>query len=248
MSVRYFWTTKEIAVDRDNYPQGGVEACLPLLPGRTHGAVYRQAMKLGLRAPNQCAMRKRWENSDWIDGEISKLYQQAPTKNAVNELAERLGRPRWWVSKRAVALGITLPRFKEPAWTEDEEDLLAANVHKSAEVIRRIFAARGYNRTTTSITVKRKRLHLRPEDNGYYTATQAAGLMGVDMKTVQGWILKGLLQAKKRGTNRTEAQGGDMWWIRDKHLREFITDNAALVDIRKVDKFWFIELLAGKAA
>jgi hypothetical protein len=38
-------------------------------------------------------------------------------------------------------------------------------------------------------------------------------------------------------------QGGDQHWIRLCDLRAFILDNTAIVDIRKVDKFWFIDLV-----
>ena len=33
------------------------------------------------------------------------------------------------------------------------------------------------------------------------------------------------------------------WFIRPQRVRQFITDNASLVDIRKCDKFWLIDLL-----
>ncbi|KKK66329.1 hypothetical protein LCGC14_2965200 [marine sediment metagenome] len=57
--------------------------------------------------------------------------------------------------------------------------------------------------------------------------------------------IKGWLKVDRRGTERTPVQGGDMWWIRYAEVRRFVVDNAVAVDIRKVDKFWFIDLLAG---
>lgn len=69
--------------------------------------------------------------------------------------------------------------------------------------------------------------------------------MGVDAKVVTGWITKGWLKAQRRGTDRTEAQGGDQWWIHRRDVRTFIIQNAAAVDLRKiVDKEWFVDLLA----
>jgi hypothetical protein len=34
-----------------------------------------------------------------------------------------------------------------------------------------------------------------------------------------------------------------MWFIREKNIREFIVNNPGMIDLRKVDKFWFIDLL-----
>ena len=72
------------------------------------------------RAGSGCGRRSslaadaRWASSESIDAQIRHVYQSAPRKNAVNALAERIQRPRWWVSKRARQLGLVAPRFKEP--------------------------------------------------------------------------------------------------------------------------------------
>ena len=34
------------------------------------------------------------------------------------------------------------------------------------------------------------------------------------------------------------------WFIRPQRVRQFIVDHAALVDIRKCDEYWLIDLLA----
>lgn len=40
---------------------------------------------------------------------------------------------------------------------------------------------------------------------------------------------RGWLKARKRGTNRTSAQGGDSWYIKDKDIRGFIVDSIAVI-------------------
>jgi len=57
------------------------------------------------------------------------------------------------------------------------------------------------------------------------------------------WIEKGLLKASKKGTKREN----DEWHIEDRHIRQFIVENVGIIDIRKVDKVWFVELLTGEA-
>lgn len=76
-------------------------------------------------------------------------------------------------------------------------------------------------------------------------ANQLSLCFGVDRKTIARWIKNGWLKAQRRGTARTEAQGGDMWFIKDKWVREFIISYVEVVDFRKIDKFWLTDLLAG---
>jgi hypothetical protein len=59
------------------------------------------------------------------------------------------------------------------------------------------------------------------------------------------WIESGDLKAIRRETARTELQGGDIWFIEKTAVKAFIIQNIGIVDIRKVDKFWFVEMLTG---
>ncbi|BAI99010.1 hypothetical protein Sj15T_10070 [Sphingobium sp. TA15] len=244
---RRFWTTREEKLLGEHYPAGGVEACLLHLPGRTATAIYNHAATLGLQAPSTQKhdfRRQRWTSSDHIDAVIRRAYQRTPAKGDIDALAVAVGRPRWWVTKRASKLGLVTPRFKEPAWTDAERDVVHDNFHRSAKTIQRMLKRLGFVRTETAITVMGKRMGATREDPHHVTAHGLATLMGVDAKTVSGWIARGLLKARRRGTERTAAQGGDQHWIHLRDVRGFIIDNAAVVDIRKVDKFWFIDLLA----
>lgn len=70
-----------------------------------------------------------------------------------------------------------------------------------------------------------------------------AEFFGVNVHWVTDKIENDLLKAEKRGTMRTEKQGGDIWFIKEKDIRKFIIENPELIDLRKVEKFYFIELL-----
>lgn len=249
------WTVPEVTIVRQQYPVAGVEACLALLPHRTKGSIYQQAAKLGLgfRASKAGNPRKRWQTDLFTDDAIRAVYMATPKKNDVLELARRIGRPRWWVSKRAVQLGLKVPRFKEAAWTEDELDLLEKHAHKDVRTIARTFRAHGYTRSETSIHVKRKRLALGVRElrqqAGLYSAAQVASLMGVDGKTLTRWINLGWMKtAGRRGTARVVEQGGDAHEINADQIRQFIVEHPERVDLRKVDRLWFIELLGRTAA
>ena len=76
------------------------------------------------------------------------------------------------------------------------------------------------------------------------SVTKLAMCFGVDVHSVSRWIKEGLLKAQMRGTQRTERQGGDIYYIRDQWIRDFIKENIGLIDIRKVDKFWFVDVMS----
>lgn len=243
--AKRFWTGREEKLLRQHYPAGGINACLPVLTGRSASSIYQRAGQLGLRSPKTPVdfRRQRWTSSDAIDAVIRRTYQATPTKGDILRLAKTVGRPRWWVSKRAAALGLVTPRFKAPPWTEAEIELIEGRAHQSPATLRRALKALGYARTETAITVQLKRLGASREDPDHFTARGLASVMGVDVKGVTTWIAKGWLRAKRRGTERVEAQGGDLWWIHRRDVRAFIVENVAAVDLRKVDKFWLVDLL-----
>jgi hypothetical protein len=241
--ARRFWTGREEKLLREHYATGGVSACLAVLPGRSASSIYQRAAILGLRIP--CANgkvneRQAWASSAAIDDIIRRAYQKTPTKKDVQACAATCGRPRWWISKRAAKLGLVTPRFKQPPWSEAELDLLGENAHKSPASLRRLLKKQGFERTETAIVVKLKRLGADRTDPHHLNANQLAGVMGVDRKTVSGWIAKGWLRAKRRDATATD----DFWWIHRRDIRRFIIENIAAVDIRKVEKFWFVDLLA----
>jgi len=244
---RYFWTNKETAVVAKHYADGGAKACLPHLPNRTLASIYNQARKQGIMfGNNQPRPRQVWVTSVEIDRQIRDCYS-SPEKGRIKAMARNISRPYWWVKRRAQALGVAAVSLsgsnKAPEWSEAEIELLEQHSHKNHVTISRIFKKHGFNRTATAIVTKRKRQGYDTVDIDNYTATQLALEFGVDPKVVTRWIDKGWLPAKRRGTDRTEVQGGDMWWISRRNVRKFIIDSAAIIDIRKVNKVWFIDLL-----
>lgn len=243
------WTTPEIAVVREVYPLHGPQAVAERLPHRSLMAIYQQAQKLGLKAPARLPSpwskgKKKWTTSDAIDAQIRLVYETGIGRGEVNALARRLMRPRYWVVQRAAALGLKTPRFKELPWRVEEEDYLAQLTGRghTLPVIARKMREKGYARTATACMVKLKRLGVSRRGDGTeaWSANQLARLMGVDPTTVgKRWIRLEGLAAKRRGTERTEAQGGDEYLITRDALRRWLKDHAQSVDLRKVDKFFF---------
>jgi hypothetical protein len=52
-----------------------------------------------------------------------------------------------------------------------------------------------------------------------------------------------MLHATRRGTDRTEAQGGDSYWITHKAVRDFVLRCPDEIDLAKVEKMWFLDLV-----
>lgn len=236
LSGASFWTLPEVAILRQHYPVDGPEKCAHLLPHRTLGSIYQQARLSGLRAPKSPAVRHKWETTPYIDAEIRRVYQSVMKKNDAQKLAARLGYPRWWVCKRAALLGLVAPRFKEPAWSADEVALLEMHSTKHPKIIQKHLKAAGFERTETAIIVQRKRRKLETQDPDYYTTGELALMMGVDPTTVMRWIESEGLPARKGVLRRVSRAA----------LRNWIRDHAQSVDLRKVDRFWFIDLAFSK--
>jgi hypothetical protein len=183
-----------------------------------------------------------------MDEMIRKVYREQynPQQGKIKELANKLNIPSWRISIRAREIGALEPRIKEPPWSERELHILEKNALFTPAVIQRRLKMAGFERTITAVALKRKRLHLfRQQVKG--SARAVAECFGVNESTVTDlWIRKGLLKAQRRGTKRTDKQGGDEWLIKEKDIRKFIIENIGIIDIRKVDKFWFVDILAGQ--
>lgn len=246
--ARRFWTTREIAILKSNWTGGGIATCLSLLPGRTASAIYGKALSLDLTMPETVRRgikRQRHSTTEFIDAAIRRAYQASPTAGSIKRLADTIMRPRSWARKRAEQLGCVVPRFKEPPWSAEEIAILESAEAKKPDAIARLLKRRGYNRTSTAVSVMLKRRHIQVDrdDPNHMSARGLAVLLGVDDKTVTRLIAQGL-PATRRGTAR---ERGDEWRISRKSLRRYIADNPTSIDIRKVDAVWLIDLLVSRS-
>lgn len=192
-------------------------------------------------------MRPRWHLTQELEREIRHVYADPPTRRrrAVGHLAEAWGIPLWRISRWAVELGAYQQVTKPLRWSEAELSIVRLSAHLGLGAIRKRLAAAGFLRTCVAIKIQMTRKSIQAEAEGY-SSRQVAQCFGVDEKTVGRWISRGLLKAKRRGTLRIGAQGGDQWLIREKDVRRFILANLGEIHLGKVDKYWFVSLLTGK--
>jgi hypothetical protein len=239
-----YWTEEENEILRQYYPQGGMPAAGAHLPNRSAPSIYVQANHLGLRPSGQKERTAIDAPAD-IDDMLRARWPELKGKGAVNELAAELGLPRWWVSKRARKLELTTAHQKEPNWTAAEDDLMRKAPLHDLDRCAAMFREHGFKRSPTAIGVRAKRFQIsRRGARQTLSAGQVAKILGLDNKTTTAWCVAGELKATRRGSKRLPQQGGDVWDVQPHDLREFILENLARIDIRKVDKVSFCDLLA----
>lgn len=176
---------------------------------------------------------------------IRLMYANGTGNGEVKAFAKKHGLPRWKVTRFAQNKGL-FPRQKgNSAWSEDEKAMLQRLARYCPETISARMKKKGYDRSASAVAVKLNRFRCRQNMKGY-SARSLAECLGVDMKLVARAIRMGKLEADRRGTERTEAQGGDHFWIEEKNIRQYILDWLPEIDLRKVDKFWFVDLLTGE--
>jgi hypothetical protein len=189
-------------------------------------------------------MTRKWHPTPAIDGAIRDAWTHHLGVKAYRVVQIRTGCewPKWAINRRAQKLGCSR-RVKEMRWTPEEVAYLEKYAHLSDIVLARKITKRfGIHRTPTAFHLKKKRLLIRA-NVGYFTATAAGVLLGVDAKKITRLIREGKIKAQQRGTERKEIQGGDMWAILDGDLRKFIWEHPSEIDLGNVEKVSFLELL-----
>jgi hypothetical protein len=244
-----YWTEAEIETVRAHYPAGGAQACLLHLPHhRTIISVYALANKLKLTAAivrGGGAKVKIIAPPD-LDEQMRRDWplMSGDKRGEVNKWADERGLPRWWVTKRATKLGLTMPHKKEPPWSAAEDELLKRAPVHNLDQAAALFRAHGFNRSPTAINIRCKRKEIsRRAARPTMSATRVAKILGIDAKGVTREILQGDLPATKRTDQRLPQQGGSSWDITREDFRAYIVEHLDRVDFRKVDKFELVDIL-----
>ncbi len=154
--------------------------------------------------------------------------------------------PRWYIKRKAQEMGLA-KCFKMPNWSEKEVQYLHDHFPKQGfgaiqKGLKRING--GINRSVTAIVLKKKREGINKRSDGY-TMRMVEDLLGADHHKIEAWVNKGWLKDGRKGTLRTPIQGGDMHHFEANDLRDFVINHYEEIDLRRVEKFYFIQLVAG---
>ncbi len=198
--------------------------------------------EVAVPTPRKFAGRLKYRPTATIDAEILRAYlqQRQGDKQALGRVSASLGWPSWAIARRGAQLGVT--RAKEAAWSREEEELLEKAGHLTCAAIQIHFRRAGYNRSCAAIQMKLNRLRIKQNLDGY-SANGLAAAFGVDVHKVLTWISRRLLEAERRGTERTIQQGGDTWWITHSAVKRFVLRAPEEIDLARVEKLWFLDLL-----
>ncbi len=189
-------------------------------------------------------MTKRTKHiiTDHAHAVIKRTYQTSTGNGEVRDMAKSLGLPRWKISRYAILNGWVATNKKEPNWSKKELRILESAARHCPKVIQGKLKKAGHSRSETGIVLKRKRMRFLKNLNGQ-SATMLAGCFNADGHVITRAIQEGRLKAKRRGTKRTAKQGGDSYFIKNKDVKNYIIENLNEIDIRKVDKYWFVDIL-----
>jgi len=241
------WTEAEMTILRERYPQEG-GAPLVAIFGRRRALINAKAHALGLRS--HCARHP--VSHVWTDEENLLLREQWPKvqgrRQSVARLSDRMKISTYQIAAQAMALGLSRPRIADPAWSDEETELLHATVHLTLKTASTRFSKAGFRRSPTAIAVQRFRAGLCVSENtNAYSANRLAQFLGLSTITVLRWIRLGWLKAKPRSESIDSRHGGpgDRWLIYPKDVRRFLLSYTAHVDPSRADKFWLFDLLAG---
>lgn len=241
------WRTTELATLRAVYPMGGADGVRAVLPHRTLAAIRAKASaeRIRCKRPSTQGLRfaRIYPQRDDIDTAIREGYMHAKAKGDIKALAARIGRPDWWVQKRAATLGLTRTnRTRLDSWTAAELQILEDFASCTIRVLAQKLRQAGHRRTETAVAVKLKRLQIDRTDPDRWSATALAPMLGVNPATISDWIERRGLPATRMG------EGRGTLMIERRHLRGWIARNPRYIDLRRVDQPWFMELVFGGSA
>jgi len=185
----------------------------------------------------------KYQPSEWSDAQILRAYmqQRQGDRYALTRVARALAWPKWAVAKRGAQLGVT--RTKEAPWSGEELELLERFGHLTCAGIQARLRRAGFKRSWAAIQLKRNRLHITANLDGY-SATSLAKAFGIDVHRVLTWIRRGLLRAERRTTGSQECEGGNQaWWIPRTAVKKFVMRAPEEIDLARVEKIWFLDLL-----
>ena len=176
-----------------------------------------------------------------MDNEIRHTYAiNTDNSPRLINLAKKLNMPRWALYQRALKIGAVTSSQQKKKWTDQEITILKKNAHYAPLTIRKRLERAGFQRSLASIVLKRKRMRLFSNLEGM-SACLCAEFLGVDLH----WVLKHIKSGFLKGeVIRYDREGKVNYYVREKDIRKFIINHPELIDLRKVEKYYFIELLA----
>lgn len=241
------WTEAEIAILREHYPTGGRIRCGALLPHRGVVACGAKARLMGIRCRVGTTEGKRFARKypviEHLDNALREGWLSCKRRGDQARLAERLGRPVWWVQQRARQIGLVRDHSIRAAdWSPEELQMLERWAACNTKVIAEKLRAAGFQRTESAVVIQIKRRHIDRSCLTLISAPDLAVTLGVHGKTIANWI-----ERKGLPVSRDAVQIHGARMIPIAGLRKWVKENRSLIDLRRVDQPLFWDLILGAA-
>jgi hypothetical protein len=152
------------------------------------------------------------------------------TSECITELQRYLGVPRRIVHRWARAMHLT--GSKGANWTKDE----IAYLEKHFNTKRPEEVADYLGRTTLAVKAKAHQLGMDIPDG--YSLDEVRQGLGRSWETANKWVKCGMIKGTRCAFNATT------WNFTDAQIRDFIIAHPEEIDLRRVEKLWFIDILA----
>jgi hypothetical protein len=152
------WRTTEIAVLREQYGKTGAKGVQALLPWRTLNSIRVKAQAEGIKGLRATTLGKRWSRiypqRDDIDMIVREGYIHMKARGDVKRMAERVGRPAWWVQKKAASMGLTRTNATRlDCWKPAELEIVEEYAAAGLDVIVRKLKVAGFCRTAAAVGI-----------------------------------------------------------------------------------------------
>lgn len=237
------WSPAELALLDAYYPDLGPTGIAPYLPARTVCAITEYARKRGLHFQAGHTFRPTTQE---IDRAIKRLYHRGYLKpGELKKFCQTWDRPRQWVRLQAIRLGVRFEGRRTP-WKPEEDAILNAHEGRGTRYVQKALTAAGYpGRTEPAIGQRMWLLGLERRDKSEeFTASEVGRLLGLDSHVVLNWIKAGSLKAQ-RGDTRGDGRASE-WIVSRASLRSFLIRHPGEWFPGRCDRFWLVDILAGK--
>lgn len=239
--IRHRWSDDDIALMLAHWATLGTVKIQPMLSvWRSESCIQNKAKHLGLARKGR-GPYLRYPQNDLVDHQIRQAYATGK-KGEIQALSARLGRAYGWIRWRAMQIGCRPVRLKEPDWSAAEDAIFERMDGKGVTAIQTALRRAGFVRTVKAVYCRIHTLGLDLHGAVFMTLEGAARGLGVDSGVLERWVRAHGLKLTPRTNHDGEISA--YRWVSRAELRRFIVANVVLVDIRKADKFWLVDLLA----
>lgn len=240
------WTAAERDALFEAWPRGGIKAARVVLPGRSDDSLKGKADALNLVIVGR-KKYTRYEPSEFIDAAIKRAYLQG--RPDLPALEKATGRPKGWLKYRAGVMGLRSQAVGRPecAWLAAEDAMIVAGQDQGLTVttIHKRLRNAGHQRSLNAVSCRIQNLGLC-FNRSWWTASQVAALLGMDVNSILRWIEKGWLTGTRKAGPSALVEPEErrkMWAISQQAVRDFMLRYPEKWDHRKVRKEVLLDLL-----